>query len=69
MKLKTIAEFAENEGVLMALERAGVDYAQGIAIAAPRPLHEVLEEELQRLQGDRDVEATLPQIAAEWAAE
>ncbi|HEY0635428.1 MAG TPA: EAL domain-containing protein [Gammaproteobacteria bacterium] len=52
MKLQTIGEFAENEGVLMALERAGVDYAQGMAIAPPRPLREVLEQELRQLRGE-----------------
>ncbi|HEY0721057.1 MAG TPA: EAL domain-containing protein [Gammaproteobacteria bacterium] len=54
MKLKTIGEFAENEGVLMALERAGVDYAQGMAIAPPRPLREVLEQELMQLREPAD---------------
>jgi len=58
MKLKTIAEFAENEGVLMALERAGVDYAQGVAISPPRPLSDVLQEELQQLYGEQPADET-----------
>jgi diguanylate cyclase (GGDEF)-like protein/PAS domain S-box-containing protein len=40
--LKTIAEFAESEAVLMALEKAGVDYAQGSGIANPSPFSEIL---------------------------
>lgn len=47
--LKTIGEFAESEAVLMALERVGVDYAQGSGIANPRPFREVLELEVGRL--------------------
>jgi diguanylate cyclase (GGDEF)-like protein/PAS domain S-box-containing protein len=65
MKLKTIAEFAENEGVLMALERVGVDYAQGMAIAAPRPLRDVLDQELQQLRGDSDDEIVITGVAEE----
>lgn len=40
--LKTIAEFAESEAVLMALEKAGIDYAQGSGIAAPSPFSDIL---------------------------
>lgn len=43
MGLKTIGEYAENESVLLALEEAGVDFAQGHGIAPPRPFSEVLE--------------------------
>jgi len=38
LKLKTIAEFVENEGILRALEKVGVDFAQGYGIARPKPL-------------------------------
>jgi EAL domain-containing protein (putative c-di-GMP-specific phosphodiesterase class I) len=42
MKIKTIAEFVENEATLAALRNIGVDYAQGYIIAKPLPLEEVL---------------------------
>lgn len=50
LKLKTIGEFAEDEAVLEALERAGVDYAQGTAIGLPQPLRGVLENEMRLLR-------------------
>ena len=34
---RTIAEFVENKEILAALEKIGVDYAQGYAIARPVP--------------------------------
>lgn len=43
MGLKTIAEFAESDAILDALRELQVDYAQGNAIGAPIPLHDVLE--------------------------
>ncbi|MFQ3547414.1 MAG: EAL domain-containing protein [Termitinemataceae bacterium] len=36
--VKTIAEFARNPSVIERLRRIGVDYAQGYAIAEPKPL-------------------------------
>ena len=36
--LKTVAEFARNPSVIERLHRIGVDYAQGYAIAEPKPL-------------------------------
>lgn len=36
--LKTIAEFARNPSIVERLHRIGVDYAQGYAIAEPKPL-------------------------------
>ena len=50
MGLKTIGEYAEDEAVLLALERAGVDFAQGHGIAPPRPFSEVLEMETRSHQ-------------------
>ncbi|MEW6648370.1 MAG: EAL domain-containing protein [Pseudomonadota bacterium] len=50
--LKTIAEFAESEAVLMALEKAGIDYAQGSGIAPPSPFSEILAAEVRQLQQD-----------------
>lgn len=38
MKLKTVAEFVENEQLTDALREIGVDYLQGYAIAKPVPL-------------------------------
>jgi EAL domain-containing protein (putative c-di-GMP-specific phosphodiesterase class I) len=38
LKLKTIAEFVENNDILEALGQVGVDFAQGYGIARPRPL-------------------------------
>lgn len=48
MGLKTIGEYAEDERVLFALELAGVDYAQGHAIAPPQAFSEVLENETRQ---------------------
>jgi len=42
LKIKTIAEFVENEETLQALREIGVDYAQGYCIAKPVPLEEAL---------------------------
>jgi diguanylate cyclase (GGDEF)-like protein/PAS domain S-box-containing protein len=47
--LKTIAEFAESEAVLMALEKAGIDYAQGSGIAPPSPFSDILALETRQL--------------------
>lgn len=41
MGLKTIAEFAHNNEIVDCLRRLGIDYAQGDAIAPPRPLPSV----------------------------
>ena len=56
MGLKTIGEYAESEEVLLALERAGVDFAQGHGIAPARPFIEVLlmENRSQR-RGDHEM--------------
>jgi EAL domain-containing protein (putative c-di-GMP-specific phosphodiesterase class I) len=35
MKIKTIAEFVENDAILRALRQVGVDYAQGYGIERP----------------------------------
>lgn len=36
--IKTIAEFVENNEILLKLEEIGIDYAQGYGIALPRPI-------------------------------
>jgi diguanylate cyclase (GGDEF)-like protein/PAS domain S-box-containing protein len=41
MNKRTIAEFVENDLILAKLRTLGVDYAQGFAIAPPRPLDEL----------------------------
>lgn len=38
LNIKTIAEFVENEKILAAVRRVGVDYAQGYIIAEPAPV-------------------------------
>lgn len=55
MGLKTIGEYAEDEMVLLALKHAGVDFAQGNAVAVPQPFSEILELEVaaQRHQTPR----------------
>ena len=42
MGLKTIAEFVESEAIIAALQRLGVDFAQGYAIARPEPLDNIV---------------------------
>jgi diguanylate cyclase (GGDEF)-like protein/PAS domain S-box-containing protein len=42
MKMKTIAEFVENEMVKGMLKEIGVNYAQGFGIDKPQPLDEIL---------------------------
>jgi diguanylate cyclase (GGDEF)-like protein/PAS domain S-box-containing protein len=42
MRLKTVAEGVESLDTLETLRRIGVDYAQGYAIAEPRPLEELV---------------------------
>ncbi|MGI2258794.1 putative bifunctional diguanylate cyclase/phosphodiesterase [Shewanella sp. GXUN23E] len=41
MHFQTIAEFVEDDAIATQLARVGVDYAQGFAIARPRPLAEL----------------------------
>lgn len=38
MGIQTIAEFVENQEIMLELKRMGVNYAQGYGIAKPRPL-------------------------------
>jgi EAL domain-containing protein (putative c-di-GMP-specific phosphodiesterase class I) len=38
MKLRTLAEFVENDAVLDALRAIGVDYAQGYDVQKPVPM-------------------------------
>jgi EAL domain-containing protein (putative c-di-GMP-specific phosphodiesterase class I) len=38
MGMKTVAEWAESEGVLKMLKDIGIDYAQGYLLAQPVPL-------------------------------
>jgi len=44
MGIETIAEYVENDAIRATLVKLGVDYAQGYAIAVPRPLTQVLKE-------------------------
>jgi EAL domain-containing protein (putative c-di-GMP-specific phosphodiesterase class I) len=43
MGLITIAESVENPPILNRLREMGVDYAQGVGIDTPKPLHQVLQ--------------------------
>lgn len=43
MRIRTIAEFVENQDILAVLRELGVDYAQGYGIARPQPFDELLE--------------------------
>ena len=47
MKLKTIAEYVENDATLQLLRQMGVDYAQGFAIHRPGPLEQIFMVEKQ----------------------
>jgi EAL domain-containing protein (putative c-di-GMP-specific phosphodiesterase class I) len=38
MGIETIAEFAENEGIVNALQKIGVNFAQGYGVEVPRPI-------------------------------
>ena len=38
MGIKTVAEYAENEGIIAELRTMGVDYAQGYGVCVPTPL-------------------------------
>ncbi|MHB8453520.1 MAG: EAL domain-containing protein [Acidiferrobacterales bacterium] len=42
--IRTIAEFTESQTTMVTLERIGVDYAQGYAIAKPCPIEDILNE-------------------------
>lgn len=41
MGIQTIAEFVENQDIMLELKRMGVNYAQGYGIAKPRPLADI----------------------------
>ena len=43
MRIKTVAEFVENQAVLKKLIQTGVDYAQGYHIHTPCPLDEIYD--------------------------
>ncbi len=42
MKIKTVAEYVENNEILSVLQAIGVDYAQGYSIGKPMPLQELM---------------------------
>jgi EAL domain-containing protein (putative c-di-GMP-specific phosphodiesterase class I) len=41
MRIKTVAEFVENDEIIKLLKKIGVDYAQGYAIGRPAPWEEI----------------------------
>lgn len=47
MKIKTVAEFVENDLILNQLKEIGVDYAQGYAIHRPEPLINFIHREIR----------------------
>ena len=49
MGIKTIAEFVESEAILHRLQHIGVDFAQGYAIAKPRPLENLIRDPLDNV--------------------
>lgn len=49
MGKKTVAEFVENDAILMRLCSLGVDYAQGYHFSVPKPMEEVILTESARL--------------------
>ncbi|WP_256751367.1 EAL domain-containing protein [Mesorhizobium sp. Mes31] len=61
MGKRTIAEFVESDGIVAALKTIGVDYAQGFAIARPRPFDATTV-----LRG-RDVTPVAGDTADPWA--
>ena len=40
MGLETVAEFVESKGIMVALGKMGVDYAQGYGVSKPKPLND-----------------------------
>jgi EAL domain-containing protein (putative c-di-GMP-specific phosphodiesterase class I) len=40
MGMETVAEFVESKGIMVALGKMGVDYAQGYGIAKPKHIDE-----------------------------
>ncbi len=47
MKIKTVAEFAENDAIIKKLKQIGVDFLQGFGISNPAPIEELLTENKQ----------------------
>ena len=47
--IRTVAEYVESHAISAAMARVGVDYGQGLAIAPPVPLKEIINEVQQRL--------------------
>ena len=57
MGIKTVAKHVESQAAIESLEKIGVDYIQGFAIARPKPLEELLGHGLstaQNINGPRN---------------
>ncbi|MDX2505996.1 MAG: EAL domain-containing protein [Gammaproteobacteria bacterium] len=54
MKLLTVAEYVENEAILLKLQDIGVDFGQGYGLGKPQPLKTCLEDLLARENISRD---------------
>ncbi|WP_017714872.1 EAL domain-containing protein [Kamptonema formosum] len=65
--IKTIAEFVESEAIVENLNKIGVDYAQGYAIAPPQPAHLMLGSQgriVEVVQGTADDNPLERQVAS-----
>jgi diguanylate cyclase (GGDEF)-like protein/PAS domain S-box-containing protein len=58
MGIKTIAESVENQDVLDALRKIGVDYAQGYGIARPCPVEELFPDATRKAQPTRSLRSS-----------
>jgi EAL domain-containing protein (putative c-di-GMP-specific phosphodiesterase class I) len=58
MGIKTIAEFVENQDILDALRKIGVDYAQGYGIARPCPVEELFPEATRKAPPTRSLRSS-----------
>ena len=68
MRLKTVAEGVESLDTLETLRKIGVDYAQGYAIAEPRPLEELITTAITLPKGpERSRQISSPEIRARKA--
>ena len=46
MDIKTIAEFVENDQIILKLQHLKVDFGQGYGISHPRPIEQIIYEEM-----------------------
>ena len=51
MGMKSVAEYAESDEIIAALQKLSIDYAQGHALGKPEPLYEAVPTELRIKEG------------------